>query len=321
MSKTIPNLLIGCAAGFSGDRTDAALPVVRELIARQQPAVLIFETLAERTLALAQLARRAHPETGYEPLLDDLLSPVLGLCLEHGIRIVSNFGAAHPMGAARRIRALALELGVRAPRIAVVHGDDVSDAEHRDLLKNALGSAMPREPLVSANAYIGAEPLVNQLGVHAGLPWVQKAAWAIPMFMGVAQAFCWHSVLTLNHITQAVESMLWAAGFSWMAALLAIIALDSSGWVNSLAIFGILCSLAFVAYVLGVDAPMYWRRYRHGRASGQAYMRLNQGARDAWDRRVCCGSWALWKADALWLTPYFSFGVWISIAMVCVPGA
>ncbi len=163
--------------------------------------------------------------------------------------------------------------------------------------------------------------LVHQLGVHAGLPWVQMAAWAVPMFMVVAQGFCWHSVLTLNHITQAVESMLWAAGFSWMAALLGVVALDSNGWVNSLAIFGILCSMSFVAYVLGVDVPMYWRRYRHGRARGLAYMRLDQGARDAWHRRVPSGSWAAWKADALWLTPYFSFGVWISIAMVCVPGA
>jgi hypothetical protein len=163
--------------------------------------------------------------------------------------------------------------------------------------------------------------LVHQLGAHAGLPGVQSAAWVLPIFMIVAQGFCWHSVLTLNHITQAVESMLWAAGFSWMAALLAVIALDSSGWVSALAIFGVLGSAAFVAYVLLVDAPMYWRRYRHGRARGVAYMRLDQGARDAWHRRVHSGSWAAWKADALWLTPYFSFGVWVSLAMVFVPAA
>ena len=53
-------LRIGCAAGFSGDRTDAAGPVVDALLAAGGPAFLIFETLAERTLALAQLARRAN---------------------------------------------------------------------------------------------------------------------------------------------------------------------------------------------------------------------------------------------------------------------
>lgn len=163
--------------------------------------------------------------------------------------------------------------------------------------------------------------LVHQLGVHAHMPWVQTAAWAVPVFMVVAQGFCWHSVLTLNHITQAIESSLWAAGFSWMAALLGVIALDSSGWVHALALFGILGSLSFVAYVLSVDVPMYWRRYQHGRAHGLAYMRLDHGARDAWHRRVPSGNWAAWRADALWLTPYFSFGVWVSIAMVCVPGA
>ena len=103
---TVP-LLIGSGAGFSGDRTDAALPVVRTLIAAGGPAALIFETLAERTLALAQLARRDDPEHGYEPLLDQLLTPVLGLCLANDIPIVGNFGAANPRAAARRIGELA----------------------------------------------------------------------------------------------------------------------------------------------------------------------------------------------------------------------
>jgi len=54
---------------------------VKALIASGGPAAPIFETLAERTLALAQLARRSDPEAGYEPPLDELLRPVLPLCL------------------------------------------------------------------------------------------------------------------------------------------------------------------------------------------------------------------------------------------------
>ena len=50
---------VGCGAGFSGDRTDASGPVVDALAASGRPSYLIFETLAESTLALAQLARRA----------------------------------------------------------------------------------------------------------------------------------------------------------------------------------------------------------------------------------------------------------------------
>jgi hypothetical protein len=161
--------------------------------------------------------------------------------------------------------------------------------------------------------------LVHLLGERAGLPVVQQAAWAIPAFMTVAQLFCWHSVLTLNHLTQAVESMLWAAGFAWMAALLALVAVEAQGGLRSLALLGIAGSLAFVAYALTVDVPMYWRRYRQGRARGQAYLRWHHGARDAWQRRVPDRRWSAWKADALWLTPYFSVGAWVSLAIVCVP--
>lgn len=162
-------LRIGCAAGFSGDRTDAAAPVVRALIDSSQPAVLIFETLAERTLALAQLTRRSQPEAGYEPLLDELLRPVLADCLAHGVRIVSNFGAANPLGAARRTQQLARELGARRPRVAVVHGDDLSGPQHRAALARALGTAMPQEPIVSANAYIGARPIAEALRAGADI--------------------------------------------------------------------------------------------------------------------------------------------------------
>ena len=164
----IAPLQIGCAAGFSGDRTDAAEPVVDALIAGGAPAFLIFETLAERTLALAQLARRIDPERGYEPLLVDMLEPVLARCMAHGIRIVSNFGAANPHGAARRIAALANELGIAAPRIAVIEGDDLSGAAMRPLLHAALGDAGADlesvvGTMVSANAYIGADCIADAL--------------------------------------------------------------------------------------------------------------------------------------------------------------
>jgi Acyclic terpene utilisation family protein AtuA len=160
-------LRIGCAAGFSGDRTDAAIGVVDALVAAGGSSFLIFETLAERTLALAQLARRKDPDGGYEPLLVDMLRPVLARCLRHGIRIVSNFGAANPTGAARRIRALALELGLPPPVIAVIHGDDVSGPGHRAALKAALSSSLEERSIVSANAYIGAEAVSQALAAGA----------------------------------------------------------------------------------------------------------------------------------------------------------
>ena len=48
---------IGCAAGFAGDRPDAALPIIAELA--NPGGFLVFETLVERTLALCRSVRAA----------------------------------------------------------------------------------------------------------------------------------------------------------------------------------------------------------------------------------------------------------------------
>ena len=157
-----PSIRIACASGFSGDRTDGAAPVVAELAAGGG-GTLIFETLAERTLALAQLSRDADPERGYEPLLDDLVSPVLGDCLAHDISIVSNFGAANPPAAARRIAAIASEQNLPAPRIAIVTGDALNNPEQREMLHAQVGIDVAPEAIVSATAYLGAREIAEAL--------------------------------------------------------------------------------------------------------------------------------------------------------------
>ncbi|MBI5277581.1 MAG: DUF1446 domain-containing protein [Burkholderiales bacterium] len=159
----VDTLHIGCGAGFSGDRWDAAVPVVATLRASGCPAVLIFETLAERTLALAQLKRRQDPDSGWEPSLERFLAPVLKDCADSRIPIVSNFGAANPAGAARRIHALAARLGVRELKVAVVEGDDLLAALPPSRMEQLLPSALHGRPLVSANAYIGAREIAQAL--------------------------------------------------------------------------------------------------------------------------------------------------------------
>ena len=89
-------VFIGAGAGFAGDRTDAAGPVAEALAACPGPRFLMFETLAERTLALSQLDRHRDPDRGFNPALDRFVGPVLARCLREKIRIVGNFGAANP---------------------------------------------------------------------------------------------------------------------------------------------------------------------------------------------------------------------------------
>ena len=164
---TLPTLAVGCGAGFSGDRVDAPAPVVRTLIERGGPAALIFENLAERTLATQQLSKRANPKLGYEPLLELELRPVLADCLAHNIVIVGNFGAANPDGAAALIQRLALELGLPAPRIAIVRGDDLSDATGQAIVKDHLGQNFDEARFVCANVYQGAFEIADAIRAGA----------------------------------------------------------------------------------------------------------------------------------------------------------
>ena len=160
-------LAVGCGAGFSGDRVDAGAPVVRTLVERGGACALIFENLAERTLATQQLARRANPALGYEPLLELELRPVLADCLAHGITIVGNFGAANPDGAAQLIGRLAKELGLPPPRIAVVRGDDLSDADGRAIVRDHLAGSFDAERFVCANVYQGAFEIADAIRAGA----------------------------------------------------------------------------------------------------------------------------------------------------------
>ncbi len=171
----IQSIHIGAAAGFSGDRPGAAIPVVEALIASGQPAFLIFEMLAERTLALAQLDRQRDPAAGYSPNLLAMLAPVLARCLGHGIRIIGNFGAANPQGAARQIAGLAATLGFPAARIAVVAGDDISGAFSAAELAACETDGAVLQPggdgriadIVAANVYLGAAPIAAALDAGA----------------------------------------------------------------------------------------------------------------------------------------------------------
>lgn len=162
-----PVLRIGCGAGFSGDRWDAAVPVVKTLRAAGGPAALMFETLAERTLALAQLKRRHDPDSGWEPSLERFVAPVLRDCVEAGIPIVGNFGAANPAGAARRIQQLAASLGLPPLKIAVIEGDDLLAALAPSRLDELLPAALRGQALVSANAYLGANEIAQALRAGA----------------------------------------------------------------------------------------------------------------------------------------------------------
>ncbi|WP_194712644.1 acyclic terpene utilization AtuA family protein [Noviherbaspirillum soli] len=165
---------IGGGAGYSGDRIEPAV----ELAEKGDIDYLVFECLAERTIALAQRARLADPDAGYDPLLDERMRAVLPLCAAKGIRIVTNMGAANPLAAAARIREIARSLQLPGLRVAAVQGDDVTEVLRRGSYLDDAGLPLDRlgERLLSANAYLGAQPLVEALSQGADIVVTGRAA-------------------------------------------------------------------------------------------------------------------------------------------------
>jgi hypothetical protein len=161
---------IGCGAGFAGDRFDAAVPVIAALAHAPGERFLIYEVLAERTLAIAQRLRRENNSQGYSPFLDTYLPLVLADCHRHGIRIVTNMGAANPLGAARRVHEMARALGIRGLRVAAVTGDDLlATMSEREIRCEPVmeGIALGDRTIVAANAYLGAQPVADALATGA----------------------------------------------------------------------------------------------------------------------------------------------------------
>ncbi len=166
---------IGAGAGYSGDRIEPAI----ELAERGALDYLVFECLAERTIAFAQQARLADPAAGYEPMLEARFRAVLAACRANGTRIVTNMGAANPLAAAQHVQALAREMGFAGVRIAAVTGDSVLDAVRAgDCRIDESGASVAElgNSLISANAYIGAEPIAAALAAEADIVITGRAA-------------------------------------------------------------------------------------------------------------------------------------------------
>ncbi len=151
-------LIIANCSGFLGDRFDAAM----EMVTGGPIDVLTGDYLAELTMAILFRQKLKDASRGYAGTFLRQMEAVMGLCLERGIRVVSNAGGLNPKGLAAALQALADKLGLK-PLIAYVEGDDLlprldelqgqgETFSHLDkgiTLKEA--AAQP----ITANAYIG----------------------------------------------------------------------------------------------------------------------------------------------------------------------
>lgn len=158
---------IGGASGFWGDSAIA----VPQLLGEGNIQYLVFDYLAELTMAILASARRKNPETGYAVDFVGTIASSLREISAQGIRVIANAGGVNPHACAAALTEAAARQGLH-PKIAIVVGDDVmpliDTLRHEKVTEIQSGKELPSN-LLTANAYLGALPIKRALDLGADI--------------------------------------------------------------------------------------------------------------------------------------------------------
>jgi hypothetical protein len=163
---------IASGQGFWGDMLDAPVRQVEG----GSIDYLMLDYLAEVTMSIMQKQRARDPSAGYARDFVPLMKQILPACVERNIRVTANAGGVNVRGCADAVREVARELGLGGRvRIGIVTGDDIMDRIDELLARGIeLRNMDTEEPLStvrdriqSANAYLGAWPMVEALNQGA----------------------------------------------------------------------------------------------------------------------------------------------------------
>ena len=159
---------VGNGCGFWGDNLDAPLLLAE----KGRLDYLTLEYLAELTMSILALQKQRQPDSGFATDFLDVLERLVPVLKDQPqLKIITNAGGMNPLACAGRVRAVLDRNGLSDRGVAVVHGDDLMPEIDALLGKgytlNNMDTGAPlaavRPQVVSANAYLGAVPIVMAL--------------------------------------------------------------------------------------------------------------------------------------------------------------
>jgi hypothetical protein len=186
---------IGAGQGFYGDTIAPAVMIAEH----GNVDYICFDALAELTLAILQKDRQKDPRAGYTKDIAISFRLLLPYVKNKGIKLITNAGGMNPLGAVEEIKRIAAELGIRGLRIGVATGDDLL-AELPRLREQGvpfthLNTGAPfdevKDRLLFANAYIGAQPIVEALRQGADIVVTGRTADCAQFMAPLIHEFGW----------------------------------------------------------------------------------------------------------------------------------
>jgi len=165
---------VGAGQGFWGDDIDAP----RRQVEGGQLDYLMLDYLAEVTMSILQKQKERDPSLGYARDFVGALESVMPAVTERGVKVIANAGGVNPPACAAAVMSVAEKAGAKGKlRIGVVTGDDLLSrlddliAKGHSLANMDTGEALStvRDRVLSANAYIGSEPIIDALSKGANV--------------------------------------------------------------------------------------------------------------------------------------------------------
>ena len=181
---------IGCASAFYGDSQLSA----RQLVDLGDIQYLVFDYLAEVTMAILSQAKAKNEDYGYAvDFVTVAMKDVLADCAKKGIKVIANAGGVNVPSCISALQSLCKELDISL-NIAGVYGDDLSNQATElplnELIENQSGEPLPKK-LSSINAYLGAQPIVDALAAGADVIVTGRVVDSAVMLAPLIHEFGW----------------------------------------------------------------------------------------------------------------------------------
>ena len=158
--------------------------------------------------------------------------------------------------------------------------------------------------------------ILHRVAVLSASSFGQAVSVVIVPLVVVAEVCSWHAVLTTSQRGHILENSIWGLSAALLVASLLTIGPHRLEELYPPMIAWSAGGAAYAAFMVFFDVPMYWSRWQADRASGRRYLSISQGAIDVCRRRVLSHRWQDWKSEVLWMSLYFTLGVWSSISIV-----
>ena len=161
-------VIIGSGSAYWGDMLEPAL----EMAERSDVQYIGFDHLAELTMAILNRMKAKNPESGYIQDIIPWMKKLLPVTVPKGIKMVTDAGGANPIQAALQVKKIIKDLNLGGMKIGVVYGDDIlpyiDDIRSQGWKFKNLDTGEEdidriRENIVAANAYVGADLIIEEL--------------------------------------------------------------------------------------------------------------------------------------------------------------